>query len=225
MNYEGNGCKVWRGYNDLIGLYGLGLIMIQVRFVNIRESGFRTPGRGPGSLCLRDPDFQLWKPKSKFHWQRIRNPAPGIWNPCRGIPNPRLPYLGLVRCYSRDNFAVADPGGAPPLILDQTEARKAEKKNFCVTGPPPSGWVPAPPPHPLILRSESATALPTETIPKSFPPKTSHGTKKTTNHNGNWTISTDIDNVWKEITQIHAALHSGSLETISIVSWSWQQRS
>ena len=169
MNYEGNGCKVWRGYNDLIGLYGLGLIMIQVRFVNIRESGFRTPGRGPGSLCLRDPDFQLWKPKSKFHWQRIRNPAPGIWNPCRGIPNPRLPYLGLVRCYSRDNFAVADPGGAPPLILDQTEAGRAEKKKFCdrVSG--------------------SATALSTQTIPKSFPPKTSHGTKKTTNHHGNWT--------------------------------------
>ena len=175
MNYEGNGCKVWRGYNDLIGLYGLGLIMIQVRFVNIRESGFRTPGRGPGSLCLRDPDFQLWKPKSKFHWQRIRNPAPGIWNPCRGIPNPRLPYLGLVRCYSRDNFAVADPGGAPPLILDQTEARKV-----CDRASP--FWM-APPP--LILRSESATALSTETIPKSFPPKTSHGTKNTTNHNGN----------------------------------------
>ena len=136
MNYEGNGCKVWRGYNDLIGLYGLGLIMIQVRFVNIRESGYRTPGRGPESLCLRDPDFQLWKPKSKFHWQRIRNPAPGIWNPCRGIPNPRLPYLGLVRCYSRDNFAVADPGGGggAPLILDQTEAQRGEKKKFLWAG-------------------------------------------------------------------------------------------
>ena len=186
MNYEGNGCKVWRGYNDLIGLYGLGLIMIQVRFVNIRESGFRTPGRGPGSLCLRDPDFQLWKPKSKFHWQRIRNPAPGIWNPCRGIPNPRLPYLGLVRCYSRDNFAVADPGGAPPLILDQTEARKAKKKFFVWPGLPLLDGSPPPPtPNPLILRSESAAALSTETIPKSFSPKTSHGTKNTTNHNGN----------------------------------------
>ena len=192
MNYEGNGCKVWRGYNDLIGLYRLGLIMIQVRFVNIRESGFRTPGRGPGSLCLRDPDFQLWKPKSKFHWQRIRNPAPGIWNPCRGIPNPRLPYMGLVRCYSRDNFAVADPGGggATPLILDQTEARKAEKKFFCDRASPLSQGLddrPSPPPNPLILRSGSATALSTETILKSFPPKTSHGTKKTTNHNGNLT--------------------------------------
>ena len=153
MNYEGNGCKVWRGYNDLIGLYGLGLIMIQVRFVNIRESGFRTPGRGPGSLCLRDPDFQLWKPKSKFHWQRIRNPAPGIWNPCRGIPNPRLPYLGLVRCYSRDNFAVADPGGAPPLILDQTEARKAEKKFFVWPGLPLLDGSPPPPtPQPPYLK-------------------------------------------------------------------------
>ena len=191
MNYEGNGCKVWQGYNDLIGLYRLGLIMIQVRFVNIRESGFRTPGRGPGSLCLRDPDFQLWKPKSKFHWQRIRNPAPGIWNPCRGIPNPRLPYMGLVRCYSRDNFAVADPGGATPLILDQTEARKAEKKIFCDRASPLSQGLddrpPPPPPNPLILRSGSATALSTETILKSFPPKTSHGTKKTTNHNGNLT--------------------------------------
>ena len=151
MNYEGNGCKVWRGYNDLIGLYGLGLIMIQVRFVNIRESGFRTPGSGPESLCLRDPDFQLWKPKSKFHWQRIRNPAPGIWNPCRGIPNPRLPYMGLVRCYSRDNFAVADPRGGgggppPPLILDQTEARKAEKKVFVWPGLPLLDGCPRPPP-------------------------------------------------------------------------------
>ena len=193
MNYEGNGCKVWRGYNDLIGLYRLGLIMIQVRFVNIRESGFRTPGRGPGSLCLRDPDFQLWKPKSKFHWQRIRNPAPGIWNPCRGIPNPRLPYMGLVRCYSRDNFAVADPGGGgggPPQFYTTLRPERP-KKNFFVTGPPPylRVWMtaPPPPPNPLILRSGSATALSTETILKSFPPKTSHGTKKTTNHNGNLT--------------------------------------
>ena len=67
MNYERNGCKVWRGYNDLIGLYGLGLIMIQVQFVNVRESGFLIPGRDPGSLCLWDPDFQLWNPESKFH--------------------------------------------------------------------------------------------------------------------------------------------------------------
>ena len=35
-----------------------------------------------------------WNPKSlKFHWQRIRNPVPGIWNPQRGIQNPRLSYL------------------------------------------------------------------------------------------------------------------------------------
>ena len=150
MNYEGNGFKVWRGYNDLIGLYGLGLSMIQVRFVNIRESGFRTPGRGPGSLCLRDPDFQLWKPKSKFHWQRIRNPAPGIWNPCRGIPNPRLPYLGLVRCYSRDNFAVADPGGGgDPLNFRPNWGPKGRKKFFLWPGLPlisGSGWPPPPPP-------------------------------------------------------------------------------
>ena len=191
MNYEGNGCKVWRRYNDLIGLYRLGLIMIQVRFVNIRESGFRTPGRGPGSLCLRDPDFQLLKPKSKFHWQRIRNPAPGIWNPCRGIPNPRLPYMGLVRCYSRDNFAVADPGGGDPLNFRPNWGPKGRKKIFLWPGLPlisGSGWPPLPPPpNPLILRSGSATALSTETILKSFPPKTSHGTKKTTNHNGNLT--------------------------------------
>ena len=152
MNYEGNGCKVWRGYNDLIGLYGLELIMIQVRFVNIRESGFRNPRRGPGSLCLRDPDFQLWKPESKFHWQRIPNPAPGIWNPCRGIQNPRLPYMGLVRCYSRDHFAMADPGGGrgAPLIFRPNWGPKGRKKTF-VTGPPPYLRVSlfAPPPPPL----------------------------------------------------------------------------
>ena len=81
-------------------------------------------------------------------------------------------------------------GGATPLILDQTEARKAEKKFFCDRASPLSQGLddrPSPPPHPLILRSGSATALSTETILKSFPPKTSHGTKKTTNHNGNLT--------------------------------------
>ena len=102
-------------YND-IGLYGLGLIMIR-RFVNVRESGFLIPGRDPGSLCLWDPDFHLWNPESKFHWQRIRNPLPGIWNPCRGIQNRRLPYVGLVRCYSREHFAAVDPGGAHPLLF------------------------------------------------------------------------------------------------------------
>ena len=155
MNYEGNGCKVWLGYNDLIGLYGLELIMIRVRFVDIRESGFRTPRRGPGSLCLRDPDFQLWKPESKFHWQRIRNPAPGIWNPCRGIQNPRLPYMGLVRCYSRDHFAAADPGGGcgdAPLIFRPNWGPKGRKRHFFLWPDLPvisgSGW---PPPLPTPL--------------------------------------------------------------------------
>ena len=58
--------------------------------------------------------------------------------------------MGLVRCYSRDNFAVADPGGgATPLILDQTEARKAEKKFFCDRASPLSQGLddrPSPPP-------------------------------------------------------------------------------
>ena len=157
MNYEGNGCKVWLGYNDLIGLYGLELIMIRVRFVDIRESGFRTPRRGPGSLCLRDPDFQLWKPESKFHWQRIRNPAPGIWNPCRGIQNPRLPYMGLVRCYSRDHFAAADPGGGcgdAPLIFRPNWGPKGRKRHFFCdrTSPLSQGLDDRPPSQPPYLK-------------------------------------------------------------------------
>ena len=31
-----------------------------------------------------------WNPESKFHWQRIRNPAPDFQNPQLGIQNPRL---------------------------------------------------------------------------------------------------------------------------------------
>ena len=43
------------------------------------------------------------------------------------------------------------PGGPPPLFLDQTEARRAEKKFFWETGPPPflRVWMTALPPPPL----------------------------------------------------------------------------
>ena len=33
--------------------------------------------------------------ESKFHWQRIRNPVPGVWNLQRGIENPRLSWVPL----------------------------------------------------------------------------------------------------------------------------------
>ena len=43
---------------------------------------------------IRNPT-ENWNSESKFHWQRIRNPVPGIRNPRRGIENPRLSSIPL----------------------------------------------------------------------------------------------------------------------------------
>ena len=62
--------------------------------------------------------------------------------------NARLSLWGI-------DVTVADPGEGPgepaPLFLDQTEARRPEKKNLLETAPPPliSGWMTGAP-HPLI---------------------------------------------------------------------------
>ena len=190
MNYEGNGCKVWRGYNDLIGLYGLQLIMIRVRFVNIRESGFRTP-REDRDLCAcgiqifsfgnrnpssADKEYETQHLESGIHAVEFRIQDYLTWG-----------SFGVTQGITLQLRIQGEGVGKTPLFLDQTEARKAEKEIFFVTGPPRylRVWMTAPPPNPLILSSGSATALSTLTIPKSFPPKTSHGTKNTTNHNGN----------------------------------------
>ena len=37
-----------------------------------------------------------WNPESKLHWQRIRNPVPGIRNQRCGIQNPRLSWIPLL---------------------------------------------------------------------------------------------------------------------------------
>ena len=80
----------------------------------VRESGFRNRE----NLCFWNPesnkfcrwilDFGIrntalgiqnptsdWNPKSKFHWQRILNPVPGIRNQRRGIQDPRLFWISL----------------------------------------------------------------------------------------------------------------------------------
>ena len=43
---------------------------------------------------IRNPT-ENWDSESKFNWQRIRNPVPGIRNPQRGIENPRLSSIPL----------------------------------------------------------------------------------------------------------------------------------
>ena len=75
MNYEGNGCKVWRGYNDLIGLYGLGLIMIRVRFVNIwiPDAGKRT-----GIFVLAGSRFSALE--TEIQVPLTKNTKPSTWN-------------------------------------------------------------------------------------------------------------------------------------------------
>ena len=86
---------------------------------NVRKSGFRNPWNS--CLCnVKSGKFVLWKskswawnpeyssgnpeshypikdwnPESKFHWQRIQNPEPGIRNPRRGVQNPRLTWIPL----------------------------------------------------------------------------------------------------------------------------------
>ena len=86
------------------------------RSPHVRESGFRTPEisacgiRNAGNfscrirnrgLChlehgFRSPDpTNNWNPESKFHWQRIRNPVPGVRNPRCGIQNPKTVLYSL----------------------------------------------------------------------------------------------------------------------------------
>ena len=44
-----------------------------------------------------ESDYRIndWNPESKFLWQRIQNPEPGIRNPLRGVQNPRLSWIPL----------------------------------------------------------------------------------------------------------------------------------
>ena len=51
--------------------------------------------RGIQNLGLWNPEYISRNPESKFHWQRIRNPVPGIRNPWRGVQNPRLYWMPL----------------------------------------------------------------------------------------------------------------------------------
>ena len=44
---------------------------------------------------IRNPT-ENWSSESKFHWQRIRNPVPGIRNPRRGIQNPTLSWISAI---------------------------------------------------------------------------------------------------------------------------------
>ena len=75
-------------------------------------------------------------------------------NVCHPPPNP-LALLSRVSLYVWKRFGVADAGEgpeeargarAPSLILDQLEARRAEKNFFFEAGPPYIGvWMTAPP--------------------------------------------------------------------------------
>ena len=84
----------------------------------------------PGNSCFKNPesrkvllvesgtlDFEIqktaqgiqnpsnnWNPGSTFHWQRIRNPVPGISNPCWGIRNPRLSWIPLHKMKHEQNL-------------------------------------------------------------------------------------------------------------------------
>ena len=55
---------------------------------------------------IRNPT-NVWNPESKFHWQRIRNPVPGIRNPRRGVQSPRL-YWKPLRAWG-SNTMMARP--------------------------------------------------------------------------------------------------------------------
>ena len=72
----------------------------------VRESEIWNPGifsRGIGNPVLwnseyrsRNPDPTIdWNQESKFHWQKIRYPLPGIRNPWLGFQNPRLSWIPL----------------------------------------------------------------------------------------------------------------------------------
>lgn len=52
--------------------------------------GVRNPGSSVQGIQNTSND---WKLESKFHWQGIRNPVPGIQNPQRRIWNPRLSWI------------------------------------------------------------------------------------------------------------------------------------
>ena len=51
---------------------------LQVDF-GVLGCGIRNTAEG-----IRNP-INDWNPESKFHWQRIRKPVPGIWNPRSGV--------------------------------------------------------------------------------------------------------------------------------------------
>ena len=81
-----------------------------IRSPHIRESGFRNRPESRKFLLVESGILGFgirntsegiwnptndWNPESKFHWQTIRNPEPGIWYLLRRIHNPTLSWIPL----------------------------------------------------------------------------------------------------------------------------------
>ena len=81
-----------------------------IRSPHIRESGFRNRPESRKFLLVQSGILGFgirntsqgiwnptkdWNPESKFHWQTIRNPVPGIWYLLRRIHNPVLSWIPL----------------------------------------------------------------------------------------------------------------------------------
>ena len=92
------------------------------------ELGFRIP------VISGIPDSWRFITDSKAHDSRFHK---------SNFPHSGFPYmgqtLGIGALFSRGSRGGARGGGPPPLFVDQTEARRAEK--FFFPEPPPSPFI------------------------------------------------------------------------------------
>ena len=113
--------------------------------------GIQNPG-------LWNPEYSSRNSESKFALQILEsstwNEASTAWNPESKVVLDFLssPANGNEQCRIQGRAQ----GGPPPLFLDQTEARRAEKIIFWDHSPPFSQDLDDPPPH-LMWRSGSTT--------------------------------------------------------------------
>ena len=100
--------------------------------------------------------------KQNIHIRVKKKKNRTVESPCATIPHKRPPQRRIQ----------GGPGGAPPpLFLEQTVARKTEKKFFGHRGPPSylRVWMTAPPPTPLSQSLDPALHL--SKTSKRFPVK------------------------------------------------------
>ena len=111
----GSGLRDWRTLLGTLGIWiqNLENFVFEIQNVGNVSCGVQNPGLWNLEYGSRNLDpTNNCNPDSKFHWQRIQNPVPGIQNTRRIIRNPGMswiPICGMKFCFP--NFKSSETSG------------------------------------------------------------------------------------------------------------------